>query len=132
MADFQISFRSWLKLDPELMAMAGGHIEFIKRPEGAGNLGITLQTTINDKPDHFSGAQELRLSTIQFDAWGTEPLQVHLTAERAIQRARLLTVHEGVKFLRFSVSGPIGTGAQDDGIFIYRSMVIFNLWHVET
>lgn len=144
MADWGSALTAQLLADAAVAALVGQDIDWVARPEGeAWQRYITLQVVSDPRPDHFTGAQDLRQSRVQADCWSTVSAgDAAQLAEAVIAAVRLdpgqgnadatgAWSRDGVRFDRPQVEGPVDGVESLDTVMVYRARVDLLLWHCE-
>lgn len=149
MADWGSALTAQLLANVPLQGLVGQRVDWSEWAEPGVPRQVTLQVVSDPRPDHFRGAQGLRRSRVQADAWSTESAdEATRIAEALIAAVRLdpgdpnplegmpdptgAWVRDGVRFDRPQIEGPVDGVERHDTVSIYRARVDLLLWHCET
>lgn len=117
-------------LDTQAIAdLVGDRVEYGRRNEGDPLPAIDLNVTSDDRPDHFKGAQGLRMSRVQVDVFADDLVEALEIAELAIAAVRDPATVEDVQFERAGIEGPETSGSQETSLFINRARFDALVWH---
>lgn len=133
-----------LTLDGEgVTALVGEQVDWTVRPAIRDLPGLVFETITDDRTDHFSGAQGLRMTRVQADAYSAVSAQeATAVAEALIAWLRPdpgtlgsdvtgARVKDGIRFDRMGAEGPVDSGDQLDTVYVHRARVDLLVWHAE-
>jgi hypothetical protein len=142
--ELEIATRLRLQAIPALVALVGPRIDWGFRPEPEVP-ALVLEIVSDPRPDHFKGAQGLRQTRVQVDAWAADRLTAKRVAQLAMNGLRPAAVIDlpaegepgwieglapGVRFERSTAEGPeLGTfpGATPNSI-VHRARFDLLTW----
>ena len=129
---FEAALKERITGDPELAV--AGRVVWGRRLTALP--GITLQIVVDPRPQHFKGAQRVRPTTVQADAWATSAEAAAALRERLILRLTPSALVGGVQFQRAMViavrggAEPLQAGpAQRLAPEIFRESIDFTFTH---
>lgn len=130
MSDFRLSFvKRILDAPSPALAALDDRVEYGRRGEGDPLPAMDLNVASDERPDHYKGAQGLRMSRIQVDVFAATMKEAIEIAEAAIAVVREPGDVDGIHFERSAIEGPETSGDQETGLYVNRARFDALVWH---
>lgn len=126
---WQQAFLKRILDDAPTAALVDDRAEYGRSAETVPLPRIDLNVTSDPRPDHFKGAQGLRMSRVQVDVFSATLSEALEIAELAIAAIRDPAVVDDVTFERSGIEGPETSGTQEAALYVNRARFDALVWH---
>ncbi len=127
--DWQGALRTRLISAGTITALVAQRVYWVDRPQAAPLPAITLQTIVEQRPQHFSGLVGLDMSTVQIDVWGNTYAQVQEIKEAVISVLVPENTSNGIYFARTFITSIRDLGERVETQFIHRTSIDLTIHH---
>lgn len=115
-------------LRARLVGLAGGRVTWDDRPQASALPAVTLQTIIDNRPQHLKGFNSLRDHHVQIDCWGETFDQAKALKEAVLAAVIPEAIANGIRFDRAIVDGGGSGGERAGETFVFRQRIDLIFW----
>lgn len=118
---------------PDLVAVAG-RVDWLRRP-GRALPSVTLHITVDPRPQHFRGFQQVRATQVQVDVWAARASEAAELRDRVVAILTPSAIAAGVRIQRAMVTNITATFEQQEASEgqpqgeLYRQSIDFIFTH---